>query len=264
MKYTKETSIYNKDAISNGMSDAASSATNYISLDNAEGLVVGNQSDDTMRGNVQLAAGPAVNLRDGTDVIASFATDGISLGGNSDHAYVKMCGNKGVIRFIDGATPSDDDVLEIASASGVNADVRLKSFWSTLVLGQGISLSTAGEIHLDSEQGSGKLADWVVSRVAHESRDAIVTTWASGRVEVNGTITKNHSGSTSQDQLPSITEFKADATYNKSVVTACNGDYTAKQFFVTGCGIKQDGSVFCGISPAYTGGARINYRYDLR
>lgn len=106
--------------------------------------------------------------------------------------------------------------------------------------------------------------DWVVSRVQHSSRDAIVTTWASGRVEVNGTITKNHSGSTSQDQLPSITEFKADATYNKSLAAACNGDFTAKQFFVTGCGIRQDGSVFCGISTAYTGAARINYYYDLR
>lgn len=241
-------------------------ASDYIRII-GDTVVIGDHANQPLRGNFQFVFNngvTTVNLRDGQEVLASFKTDEISLGNNSDEAALKLCGNKGVIKFIKAANVLDDDMLEITANVGINAGIRLKTPWSNFTADQGFSLSCIGGLYLSTDNGTGTLTDWPISRVQHSSRDAIVTTWASGRVEVNGTITKNHSGSTSQDQLPSITEFKADATYNKSVVTACNGDYTAKQFFVTGCGIKQDGSVYCGISPAYTGSARLNYYYDLR
>lgn len=111
----------------------------------------------------------------------------------------------------------------------------------------------------------GTVADFIVSRERHSFRDAIVTTWASGRVQVEGTIEKNHRTSESRDQLPSITDFKQDATYSKSIVLCCNGDYTIRPIFISGAGaVDHSGAVFCEWRQAYSGNARINYYYDLR
>lgn len=104
--------------------------------------------------------------------------------------------------------------------------------------------------------------DHVASRVKHQTRDAWIVTWASGKVEVYGTIVKDGGGN-SVYQLPSITDFKSDATYDKAYVNACNGDATVQSGTVIGASVKKDGTVYAEWRSAVSGNARVNFHYIL-
>lgn len=60
------------------LSDARKVATDFLSFDSSNGLVVGNLEGSTLGGNVQITGTPAVNIRDGSKTLASFEGDGIT------------------------------------------------------------------------------------------------------------------------------------------------------------------------------------------
>ena len=70
---------------------AAKTATNYLSYDSTNGLVVGNQTEGTLGGNVQITGDPAVNLRNGSDILAKFTTNQLLLsGGEHNTTYASI------------------------------------------------------------------------------------------------------------------------------------------------------------------------------
>lgn len=90
MRYTKETTIYNQNALSDDITDAGKTATNYMEHTTTDGLVVGNMTDSTLGSNVQITADPAVNLRNGDTVLASFTPSSIELGASMNDSSVEM------------------------------------------------------------------------------------------------------------------------------------------------------------------------------
>lgn len=75
--------------------DAAKTATNYMKFDNS-GLVVGNMTASTLGKNVLIDA-DSVDIRNGTDVLASFASDHVTLGKNAANSYIDLCDGAGKI-----------------------------------------------------------------------------------------------------------------------------------------------------------------------
>lgn len=71
------------------LSDARKVATDFLSFDSSNGLVVGNLEGSTLGGNVQITGAPAVNIRNGSKTLASFEGDGITLLGDTDKVTFK-------------------------------------------------------------------------------------------------------------------------------------------------------------------------------
>ncbi len=78
--------------VRSGCTLEARTATNFMAVDAADGLVVGDRTASTLGGNVQLTAEPAVNLRKGSTVLASFKEKLIQLGKNATDAVIEFCG----------------------------------------------------------------------------------------------------------------------------------------------------------------------------
>ena len=95
---------------------AAKVATNYIS-EGEEGLVVGNVAAGELGANTLIRA-DGVDIREGSEVLASFGPDEASIGENSAQSTVYLCGRKGVINYLEstsgtgqlslGASPGPD------------------------------------------------------------------------------------------------------------------------------------------------------------
>lgn len=77
LKLYKETNIYKKDAIENGISDAAKTASNYLSHDNTGIMVAdlkdGEQTPSSATGRNVFIDNDSVDIRDGQSVLASFS-----------------------------------------------------------------------------------------------------------------------------------------------------------------------------------------------
>ena len=77
---------------------AAKTATNYLSYDETGGLVVGNRTDGTLEGNVQIGVDtggdPFVALRDGDQVLAEFTDDSLTLSGKKYGSYASVTAYK--------------------------------------------------------------------------------------------------------------------------------------------------------------------------
>lgn len=72
----------------------AVTAANYIAETDG-GFIVGNMEDEELRGNVYIMPKPAIYLRDGEQVMASFTADEINLG--REAGAVKMVGGRYVV-----------------------------------------------------------------------------------------------------------------------------------------------------------------------
>lgn len=109
--------------------DAAKTATNYIT-GNSSGLVVGYQAGGTLGRNVQLTSS-AVNVRNGSTTLASFASDKIQLGCNSTESVISLCGGRGTIQadgtIVGGAGLGivSDEGIAIGSTSDSSVKVQL-------------------------------------------------------------------------------------------------------------------------------------------
>ena len=77
---------------------AAKTATNYLSYDETNGLVVGNQTDGTLKANVQIGVDadkdPFVALRDRDQILAKFTDDSLTLSGQKYGSYASVTAYK--------------------------------------------------------------------------------------------------------------------------------------------------------------------------
>lgn len=106
-------------------------------------------------------------------------------------------------------------------------------------------------------------ADKIVSYKRHATRDAMVATYSSGKVEVFGSMTDSSTTSRPTIQMPSILEFKSDAVHSRSVVYSCNGDNNAHPGIINGTRVSASGNVYAVWDSSFTGTCRINYHYIL-
>lgn len=78
---------------------AAKTATNYIKYTAADGLLVGNMSDATLKRNVQILS-DKVNIRNGSTILASYSDDKICLGKNSKNSIIDLCDGSAEMSYI--------------------------------------------------------------------------------------------------------------------------------------------------------------------
>lgn len=85
--------------------EASKIATNYMNFDETDGLVVGNMTAETLGNNVRIDS-DSVDIRSGSNVLATFASNLISLGKAAANAVIELCGGVGKISA-DKADDSD-------------------------------------------------------------------------------------------------------------------------------------------------------------
>ena len=78
--------------------DAKKVATNYLSYTATDGLVVADQTEDRLGDNVQIKPG-AVNIRSGETTNASFTSNKIALGINSENSIIDLNDGKATIAY---------------------------------------------------------------------------------------------------------------------------------------------------------------------
>ena len=78
--------------------DAKKVATNYLAYTAADGLVVADQAEDHLGDNVQIKPG-AVNIRSGETTNASFTSNKIALGINSENSIIDLNDGKATIAY---------------------------------------------------------------------------------------------------------------------------------------------------------------------
>lgn len=76
--------------------DAAKTATNFLGFD-LNGLVVGDRTKGTLKGNV-LIDSDSVDIRNSTEVLASFQVNEVDLGKNNKQTVIRLCGGVGEIK----------------------------------------------------------------------------------------------------------------------------------------------------------------------
>lgn len=79
------------------INDAKKTATNYLNFSGG-GLIVGDMTKTTLGNNV-LIDSDSIDIRNGTNIFASFGANLIELGKNSPDATISLCGGKGSIYF---------------------------------------------------------------------------------------------------------------------------------------------------------------------
>ena len=94
-------------------SEASKTATNFIEFDESNGLLVGDKTDGTWNGYRTQITSSAFNILDAAGtMLASYGEKLVELGKNATDAVIKLCGGKGIIRFV---TEDYYDYLELTS-----------------------------------------------------------------------------------------------------------------------------------------------------
>ena len=99
---------------------ASATATNYLNF-SSNGLVVGNHTATTLKGNVLIDT-DSVDIRNGTTVLSSFQANDIYLGLTSSSSIIHLCNDMGLItgyknQFNEDALKLESSVLGILSKS---------------------------------------------------------------------------------------------------------------------------------------------------
>ena len=115
--------------------DAKKVATNYLSFNSTDGLVVGDMTASTLKNNTQITSS-GFNIRNGSNVLASFEDDEIALGKNSQTAVISLCGNSGEIKnyeegglFISANTSQEQNgsTIFLEPSMFVNEDSKIRT-----------------------------------------------------------------------------------------------------------------------------------------
>lgn len=114
--------IIKVDESSAAITNAAKTATNFVSLDDQNGLQIGDKSTGDWHGFRTQILSNAFNILNVTgEVVASYGHKLIELGKNATDAIIKLCGGKGTIEYVTDEDTSVD-YLQIVSEK-----LRLKS-----------------------------------------------------------------------------------------------------------------------------------------
>lgn len=200
MKFTKETTIYNEGSIDGAIADASAKATNYISNSADDGLVVGNMTEDTLRGNVQITSEPSVKLRDDEQVMASFAADEIQLGNDTTFSAIKMLKSALTIYGSDNLASRNAHIIMSGGdkAGYIFIGARKDGIGDSPML----ILATDGIGVVENVSGIGKsIPMWrkdVSAKVSHNSSECSLTGLnahvAAGMLHMSGIIHNNAAG----------------------------------------------------------------------
>ena len=85
------------DNVDSKIEEASKVATNYMNFDETNGLVVGNMTANTLGNNVRIDS-DSVDIRSGSNVLATFASDLIELGKNAVTSVIDLCKGVGQIK----------------------------------------------------------------------------------------------------------------------------------------------------------------------
>lgn len=163
--------------------NAAKTATNYLNFSN-NGLVVGNLTASTLGNNILIDTS-SINIRNGTNVLAYFTADEISIGSASERSTITLC-DIGTIQALSTASLYDtlwihaecidltaDKSLYVNSASdGGNGILSIitQSGWSSTAMQSGYSdTSTDDIIHASVQTYSGATGGAYVALSAYKN-----------------------------------------------------------------------------------------------
>lgn len=132
--------------------NAAKTATNFLSYDSTNGLLIGNKSSGSWSGNRAQILPSAFNILNSSGkVLASYSDSTIKLGANSNTSVIELCGGKGLVKYgtierIGGnhlSLSSDAVTLCGTSCANIIAEEDSGKDWSYIVV-------TPDEIELTS------------------------------------------------------------------------------------------------------------------
>lgn len=95
----------------NVINEASKNASNYISLD-GDGVMVGNFSGESIGRNVLIDT-DSIDIRNGSQILATFSENVIELGKNSKESIISLCNNYGTIEVV-----NTDEYLDVMSLNG--------------------------------------------------------------------------------------------------------------------------------------------------
>lgn len=108
-------------------SDAAKTATNYLSY-SSDGLVVGDMTGSTLGYNTRLTSS-AMEVRNGSTVLASYGSDTVKLGANSTSSVIDMCGGVGQI----DVTSDSLRIMNLLASGNYVSCIQLSSSGSVML-----------------------------------------------------------------------------------------------------------------------------------
>lgn len=98
--------------------NAAKTATNFLSYDSTNGLLIGNKSSGSWSGNrAQILPSSFNILNSSGKVLASYADSTIKLGANATSSVIELCGGSGTVEYgtASGVYNSSINVLQVVS-----------------------------------------------------------------------------------------------------------------------------------------------------
>lgn len=111
--YEAAKEAYNKAVNAQKSADgAAKTATNYLKYEDDIGLIIGNMTDSKLSKNL-LIDKSGINIRDATNILASFSAYAITLGNYSEASIINLCGGKGLISI--GKYGTGEEYLQVAT-----------------------------------------------------------------------------------------------------------------------------------------------------
>lgn len=154
--------------------DASKTATNFLSYDSTNGLIIGNKSSGSWSGSRAQITSSAFNIlgSNGT-VLASYQANQIDLGVNGEGTVINLCGGVGSIKT-----------------------TKTANEWRRLVIDaqDGISQFASGAIFLDTEVGD-PTGDYSHNYITLTSREV----WNSNQMNTYVRIMSEHSGAGGDD-----------------------------------------------------------------
>lgn len=212
------------DAAKGAADDAAKTATNYLGFSSG-GLVVGDQTGASLGKNVLIDA-DSVDIRNGSEVLASFGDDRVDLGRNSSSAVIELCGGEVALSYTSvGGLTLNSGLYAGGAVSGSQLSSRG-------------TLNVAGPLYL----GAGK-------------RTAL-------RGFYTGTVVVTISGGTGTLFTSSQYQSLVGRSYKSGdVVLVCNGDRNANMLGPVASVNPSDGYWYINVPGAASGSAsyRVNY-----
>lgn len=161
----KETALFNENAIDNGIEEAGTKATNYLSADSTgimvEAMAGSIETPSTATGQNVFISNTAVNVRDGQTALASFGADGARIG--KDNMSRMEIGTNSIAGYNDDSAKFFEINMNAGTSSGTiskNGRVNLPEHLET-------TLTKIGEAVIDiSDVDSGTTATWGASLAA--------------------------------------------------------------------------------------------------
>ena len=217
--------------LQNGIDGASKTATNYLRYD-AEGLIVGDMTVDTLSKNVRIDM-DSVDIRNGETVLASFGADTVILGQNAENSSVSLCDGAGIITA--RASEASASVPKYDGMNLESQDIGIYSRRSRMdTLFSGSAYANTANMDLlpkwDAGEADAVLEAGVLTNGTNDETKTGMSVHASYASE--STYTKIYAESWDNTSLirtsnsmsiyPTVTQFTKPISINGTVITGAN------------------------------------------